>query len=103
MDEWPISSSRFVPGNEIITVKQPRLISERVALAQKFVQMFGLGPEMNVLVDDPNENAFQSVYAPWPVRIYVVENGKMEYISAPTNCSHDIGELRDWLTKRHEN
>lgn len=101
-DEWPISSSRYMPKNEIVDVKQPRIAFERVALAQKFINTFDLGPEMKVLVDDPTKNAFQSAYAPWPIRIYVIENGKMEYISAPTNCSHDVTELRTWLEERHK-
>ena len=92
-----------MPRKEIINVKQPRIVSERIALAQKFVQTFSLGPEMKVLVDDPNGNAFQSSYAPWPIRIYVIENGKMEYISVPVNCSHDITELQAWLKQRHNN
>lgn len=101
-DEWPISSSRYVPDNEIISVKQPRLVSERVALAQRFVQTFGLGSELKVLVDDPKGNAFQAAYAPWPIRIYVIENGRMEYISSPENCTHDVEELKVWLLQRHQ-
>ena len=93
--------SRHMPGNEIVSVNQPRLVSERVALAQKFVATFGLGPEMAVVVDDPTRgNPFQSAYAPWPIRIYVIENGKMQYISAPENCAHDVTELRAWLAQR---
>ena len=93
-------NSRYMPGNEIVSVKQPRLVSERVALARKFVDTFELGPEMQVFADDPNGNAFQSAYAPWPIRIYVIEDGKMQYISAPENCTHDVTELRDWLAQR---
>jgi len=92
-----------MPHNETVSVKQPLIVSERIGLAQKFVETFRLGSEMKVLVDDPNGNAFQSVFAPWPIRIYVIENGKMEYISAPTNCTHDVAELRTWLMQRHNN
>lgn len=91
-----------MPENETICVKQPRLISERVALAQRFVNTFSLrGPEMKVFVDDPDGNAFQTAYAPWPIRIYIIENGKIEYISSPKNCAHDVTELRAWLIQRH--
>lgn len=101
-DEWPISSSRYMPDNEVVSVKQPRLVSERVSLAQRFVQTFGLGSELKVLVDDPQGNAFQAAYAPWPIRIYVIENGRMEYISSPENSTHNIEELKDWLLQRHQ-
>lgn len=102
IDEWPIRSSRYMPNNEIVSVEQPKVLSERVQLARNFVQTFGLGREMKVLVDDPEQgNLFESAYAPWPIRIYVIENGKVQFISAPTDCSHDVSELRDWLEQRH--
>ena len=90
-----------MPDNEIVSVKQPRFVSERVALAQQFVETFGLGPEMKVLVDDPWDNAFEKAYAPWPLRMYVIENGKIEYISYPKNCTQDTEELKAWLLRRH--
>lgn len=40
--------------------------------------------------------------APWPIRLYVIDNGTMQFISAPTDCAHDVSELRAWLEKRHE-
>jgi len=83
-------------------VEQPKLASERVKLAQRFVKTFGMGNEMKVLVDNPeNGNRFGEAYA-WPIRLYVIENGTMQFISAPTDCAHDVSELRAWLEKRHE-
>jgi len=90
-----------MPNDEIVNVKQPRLISERVVVAQKFVDTFGLGSEMKVVVDDPDGNTFQLTYAPWPIRIFVIENGRIEYISSPKDCTHDVGELGAWLKERH--
>ena len=88
-----------------------------------------LGTEMKVLVDDPEQsNPFEVAYcecnivsyaihffvvpflliwllyiisAPCPIRLYVIENGMMRFISAPTDCAHDVSELRAWLEKRH--
>lgn len=100
-DEWPIRSSRYMPGGEIVNVKQPKLLEERIELAKRFTARFGLGPELTVLVDDPEKgNPFEKAYAPWPIRIYVIENGKIQYISSPSDCAHDVGELRTWLEKR---
>ena len=97
-----VAASRYMPNGEIVSIEQPRLASERVALAQKFVETFKLGPEMKVVVDNPEQgNPFEAAFAPWPIRIYVIENGKLQYISAPTNCTHDVTELRDWLEQRH--
>ena len=101
-DEWPIRSSRYMPNEEIVDVKQPKLVAERIALAKRFTAIFGIGPEMKVLVDNPEEdNPFEKAYAPWPIRIYVIENGTIQYISSPTDCAHDVGELRTWLKSRH--
>ena len=62
-DEWPISSSRYTPDNKIVSVRQPKIASERVQLAQRFAEAFGLGSEMKVLVDDPEKsNPFESAY-----------------------------------------
>lgn len=101
-DEWPIRSSRYMPDNSIVNVEQPKKIAERIELAQKFVSTFDLGKEMKVLVDNPEiGNPFEKAYAPWPIRLFVIENGVIQFISAPTNCVHDVSELRRWLEQRH--
>ena len=62
-DEWPISSSRFTPDAQIVSVEQPKLASERVLLARRFAQTYGLGSGMKVLVDDPEHgNPFEAAY-----------------------------------------
>lgn len=62
-DEWPISSSRYMPNNAVVSVRQPKLATDRVALAQSFIDLFALGPEMKILVDDPESgNPFESAY-----------------------------------------
>ena len=62
-DEWPISSSRYMPNNTVVSVRQPKLATDRVALAQSFMDMFGLGNEMKIFVDDPERgNPFESAY-----------------------------------------
>lgn len=83
-------------------MEQPKLALERLKLAHRFVQTFGLGSDMKVLVDNPEcGNPFGEAYSPWPIRLYVIENGILEFISAPTDCAHDVSELRAWLQKRH--
>ena len=85
-------------NNDVVSVEQPQVLSKRMALAQIFVETFGLGPEMSVLVANPElGNPFESAYAPWPIRIYVIENGVIQFISEPTDCAHDVTELRTWL------
>ena len=74
-DEWPISSSRYTPDNQIVSVEQPKLASERVKLAQRFMRTFGLGTEMKVLVDDPqNGNQFEAAYGKNMTIIFCLRN-----------------------------
>ena len=74
-DEWPISSSRYTPDNQIVSVEQPKLASERVKLAQRFVRTFGLGTEMKVLVDDPqNGNQFEAAYGKNMTFVFCLRN-----------------------------
>lgn len=62
-DEWPISSSRYMPNNTVVSVRQPKLAIDRVALAQNFINLFALGSEMKIFVDDPEKgNPFESAY-----------------------------------------
>ena len=42
------------------------------------------------------------IQAPWPIRLYIIENGIVQYISEPDECTHHVSELRLWLEKRHK-
>ncbi len=105
VDEWPISSGRYHPGGSAVILRQPRTASERSAACLDFLSTYGLGaepPGMGIAVDDPAGDAFQEAYAPWPIRMYVVEDGRMRFLSEPTECSHDVTALRAWLEDRFE-
>ena len=102
-DEWPISSGRYTPDGQPVSVLQPKTAADRIGQCGAFLKAYGLeGAEgMRVAVDDPEGgDDFQRLFAPWPIRLYVIEGGKMEFISEPTNCSHDVGALREWLDNR---
>ena len=102
-DEWPISSSRYVPSGEPVNVRQPRSVEDRAKLARDLLKMYGIeeGERLKVAVDSPEGNAFEKAYAPWPVRMYVIEDGVVQFLSAPTDSAHDAAGLRDWLEERH--
>jgi hypothetical protein len=52
-----------MPNDTVVTVMQPKLASERVALARRFVNTFNLGSDMKILVDDPEKgNQFEVAY-----------------------------------------
>jgi len=95
-DEWPISSCRFNNG-KVVKYNQPKTIEERLAIAADFVAAFQF--ELPLVVDEIS-NPFEKEYAPWPIRFFVLQNKKIQYIAEPKNCSYDVGQLRLWLLNR---
>lgn len=92
MDEWPLKSGRFNQGRgAVIVATQPTLGSERCELARKFASKFGmktLGSDYEFLVDDPEAGEpFEKEYAPWPLRLYVIQENKIEWIAHPESGS----------------
>lgn len=102
MDEWPLHSARFNKGRgPVVVEKQPRFASERCHLARKFVEDFELNlSSSEFLVDDPEQGEpFEKAYAPWPLRLYVICDSKIEWIVEPRDCSFDdaVTELMQLL------
>lgn len=93
MDEWPVRSGRFNRGRgPVIVEKQPTTGSERCALARKFAADFDMdldGVSYDFLVDDPEKGEpFEKVYAPWPIRLYLLKGKEIEWIAEPKDCSY---------------
>ena len=97
-DEWPISSARYNHG-KIVSIKQPQTDAERVRVGLAFKDHFAL--TMPMFVDSPElNNPFEKAYAPWPLRLYVIENGKLTWIAEPKNCTYDASQLAAFLDSR---
>lgn len=45
----------------------------------------------------PRSNPFEVVYAPWPIRFYLLANGILEHIAAPDQCSYDWFDIKQRL------
>lgn len=99
MDEWPVTSGRFNQDRgPVIIPRQPTKANERCDLARQFAQNFGMAVTTNkdniveLLVDDPEQgDPFERDYAPWPLRLYLVDaQGKLEWIAQPKDCSYDL-------------
>lgn len=92
MDEWPVLSGRFNGDRGPVVVShQPKQGKERCELARRFLRDFGLETSaVEVLVDDPDLNEpFESSYAPWPLRLYLIRHGRLEWIAQPQDASFD--------------
>lgn len=94
MDEWPIRSGRFNQDRgPVVIAKQPTKAKERCELACQFAKDFNFPlsyPHIELLVDDPElGDLFEKEYAPWPLRLYLVEDGVIKFIPEPKDCSYD--------------
>lgn len=119
IDEWPISSSRYNFGEEV-HVPQHRTIKEREKQAIDFFKRFNyLEEEENNDHNNsknsarfpwtlfastiPNDNevatpCFESIYKPWPFRIYGFVDGVIDFIAEPHACEVRIEEVTFWLS-----
>jgi len=88
-DEWPV-------GKTISFCNQPKVISERCDLARKYSE----DNQLTIpVVVDTMDNSFESKFAAWPVRFYVVKNGKLVFKAQPNteHYAYDPTELSKWL------
>ncbi len=101
-DEWPVNSARYNPSGKAVAIKQPKSKEERVEVCETFLETFGIEDrgKLQVVVDGPEAGAFERAFAPWPIRMYIVEDGIMQLISEPTECSHDVASIKEWLDGR---
>merc|ERR1711998_799091 len=88
-DEWPV-------GDAISFCNQPKSMQARFELARALQCEKGLA--VPVLVDTM-EDTFLKEMAPWPLRFYVVQDGKLLWKAQPKeSCfGFDITELEEWL------
>ena len=113
-DEWPISSGRYHPNNVPVQINQPTTSMERVQRCHEFLNTYTIAgsssssstccdsSRLQVVVDSPElNNPFEKEYAPWPLRLYVIEKNKVVYIADPSDCTYSVAELRDWLMARY--
>jgi len=95
-DEWPICSARWCPTKMPIKYNQTHTIEERLAVAKDFIRDFDF--QMPMVVDKPDENLFEKLYAPWPVRIYVIDKEhRLTYKAEPSETMLELKELTEHL------
>ena len=79
---------------------QPKILSQRLKIAQDFVNEFGIGDEIPLVVDDmrsgegelcaaQHDNPVDAAYAMWPTRFYVVQGGAVQFKAEPTK-EHEV-------------
>lgn len=96
-DEWPISSARWSPTQLPVQYNQTRTIAERMAVAKDFARDFNV--QMPIVLDNPETNLFERLYAPWPVRIYVVDKDRrVTYKAQPDAAMLELREFTEHLS-----
>lgn len=102
-DEWPITSCRYTVDGIPVCVKQSRDLENRTKVAEKFMIDYGmdkfkllLSPPIELDPDSCNMN-FETVYKPWPFRMFGFEKHVLTYVSEPRACETNIEELRIWI------
>jgi len=87
MDEWPL-------GN-IVCINQHKTIEERLTVANDFKDNYHFSVPLLV---DTMDNQFDSLYASWPERFYIVRDAKMAFIGIPsTEFGYDRNDIVRWL------
>jgi len=100
-DEWPIRSSRSVPNSQPVCIPQTKSIDQRKSAAQQFVNDFDL--KFPLVMDDPQTNQFEKEYAPWPLRIYIIDENKiLRYLAFPSDTMLELNELKYYLSSRYK-
>ncbi len=86
-DEWNISSSRHHPDGRVVRVDQPKTMEERKEAAGEFAHVFDLfGGRGRILVDDMDDT-FNSIFAAWPFRYYVLDGLEVQLVGMPDDRS----------------
>jgi len=91
-DTWPM-------GFEVC-YNQTNTTEERCAVARDFVSQNNY--EFPVRIDPPPKDAFNSLFAAWPLRFYVIDNDNenntvMKYIAEPLGDLMPVKQLHDFL------
>jgi len=95
VDEWPLGNA--------VQIKQHQTLDERIFAAKSFIQNYDFKVP---LVVDSIENSFNSIFAAWPERFYIVHDNKLAYIANPGTNGENTEmwhvEVRNWLLSYRE-
>ena len=87
-DVWNIGMAAGAINKKHVTLE------DRIKCAQGLIDEFSL--TLQVLCDNMNDE-FETIFASWPTRYFVVVGGKIVMISEPQNSEIDIMELFGFL------
>jgi len=89
-DTWPLGLKQ--------KYNQTHSIAERAAVARDFVRNESY--EFTLRIDPPPADAFETAFAAWPLRFYVIENRKISFICEPYGEYIVISDLEKFFDVR---
>lgn len=96
IDEWPISSSRYNPTGEPVSILQHQTKEDRLAAAREFRAVFKV--PFPVVADTPDDG-FEKVFSTWPFRFYILHRRKVTWRAMPRKCTYSVEELVSHLER----
>ena len=86
-DEWPVGG----PCAQV----QPATTAKRAAVAAARLEELGLGALPPALADTAPREAFQELYACWPLRWYFLDGHTLTHIAQPhPGGRYDLNEMK---------
>jgi len=75
---------------------QPKTLEHRQAIAKQFIKTHDYKLPM---VLDTMKNEFMQTFAAWPIRFYVIQDGKLVFKAQPDKeiYAYNIEDLESWL------
>lgn len=89
-DTWPLGSD--------VRYNQTHTLEDRSKVARDFIDQNNY--HYTLRIDEAPSNAFNELFAAWPLRFYVIDNGKMTYIHEPEGEYVYIERLVEHLRER---
>lgn len=84
MDVWPIGMSAGTINYSHKTIE------DRKMYAEKFIKTFNF--KVPIFLDSM-DNSFESEFASWPFRYYIIKDKKFSFIADPEDSFFDITEM----------
>lgn len=91
-DTWPIG----VHHKTLQTTSN----ETRLENARTFLKRERMPEHVKVFVDDASTNAFDVLFAAWPLRFYVLDGSRVSFIAEPHGQYVDVKDLTEYLILR---
>lgn len=86
-DTWPLGCE--VKYNSTHTLEERQKVAQDMVNDNEFYYP--------VFLDKPPEKSFDKLFAAWPLRFYVIENGVLTFIAEPHGDIYYLSDLEEYL------